>query len=309
MTDRSRRALSRIGLGTAQFGMAYGVTNRRGRVALDEARRILAAGHRAGIRVIDTAAFYGETEAVLGVLEDAACGFRIITKTPPIAAERIGAAEAEEVRLMLARSRQNLRRRRLDGVLVHHGQELLRPGGERILDVLREAKARGEVERIGVSVYDPDELAAVLKRFTPDLVQLPLNLLDQRFAASGVLTRLKAMGAEIHARSLFLQGTLLVAPAALPPPLDDASAVFAAVAEFLAAHGLDPLAGCLAYGLSLAEIDCLILGATAAEELDAILAAARNLPRSLPDFAALAVSDAAIIDPRRWRLSPGKAAL
>jgi aryl-alcohol dehydrogenase-like predicted oxidoreductase len=306
---QSRHALSRIGLGTAQFGMAYGVTNRRGRVAVDEARRILEAARGAGLAVIDTAAGYGESEAVLGALEEAARGFRIITKTPPVAAERIGAAEAEEVRLALAHSRELLRRQLLDGVLVHHGQELLRPGGERVVEVLQEAKARGEVERIGVSVYDPDELAAVLERFTPDLVQLPLNLLDQRFAASGVLTRLKAMGAEIHARSLFLQGSLLVPPAALPSPLADASTVFAAVAEFLAEHGLDPLAGCLAYGLSVAEIDCLILGVTAAEELDAILAAARNLPRSLPDFAALAVADAAIIDPRRWRLSPGKAAL
>jgi aryl-alcohol dehydrogenase-like predicted oxidoreductase len=300
--------VARLGLGTAQFGLPYGVTNTRGRVALPEVRRILDIARAAGLSVLDTAFAYGMSETVLGMLDEIARGFRIVTKTPPLDAERIGPEQERALRLGIAQSLRLLRRERIDGLLVHHAADLFRPGGERIVGALATAKAEGAVARIGVSVYDPDELERVLTIFTPEIVQLPLNLLDQRFAARGLLKRLKALGCEIHARSVFLQGTLLAAPDALPASLAHVRPALATVRRFLADHRLTTLQACLGYALSQPEIDCLILGVTGTDELAAALDAVRTSPPLPGAVTMLAVDDPAIVNPALWRLpSPDRA--
>lgn len=300
MSEPHAAPLSRLGLGAAQFGLAYGITNARGQVAPGEVRRILELARDAGLAVIDTASTYGDSEAVLGQHHEAARSFRIVSKSPVLGPGHVSAAQAQSVLAALEWLRRTLRRERLDAFLVHHGDELLLPGGERVVELLRLAKARGEVERIGCSVYEPAELDAVLASFVPDLVQLPFNILDQRFAACGLLARLKSLGTEIHARSIFLQGTLLVPPADLPPALAAMRPTFERVAGFLAAHRLSPLAGCLGHALAQPEIDSIVLGVTGADELAAIIDAARRLRRELPDFAPLAASDPRVISPSRW---------
>ena len=47
-------------------------------------------------------------------------------------------------------------------------------------------------------------------------IQIPVNALDRRAIHSGLLRRLKTKGVEIHARSVFLQGLLLMQPTELP---------------------------------------------------------------------------------------------
>ncbi len=297
----STTPFSRLGLGTAQFGFAYGVTNSRGKVAPEEARQIVETAGKAGMRTIDTASAYGESESVLGQLGGVMTGFEVITKTLPVKASVVGPEDVVAVRAAILRSRRLLRRARLDGLLIHHGEELLRPGGSRILAALNEAKARDEVARLGVSVYTPRELEGVLEMFTPELVQLPFNLLDQRFLATGLLAELKAGGTEIHTRSPFLQGALLAPPEALPPALREAPA-FARVARFVRAHALTPVAACLGFCLSRPEIDRVILGVTGSDELADIIAEVHLLPQSLPDFSELAVADPAVVDASRWPL-------
>jgi aryl-alcohol dehydrogenase-like predicted oxidoreductase len=61
----------KIGLGTVQFGQAYGVSNTHGQVSPDEAARILSRAAQAGAMVLDTAANYGAAEAVLAELDTA----------------------------------------------------------------------------------------------------------------------------------------------------------------------------------------------------------------------------------------------
>ena len=295
-------AFARLGLGTAQFGGDYGITNRRGKVAPAEARRVLDLARAAGIRILDTAPAYGESETALGSMADVARDFRIVTKTLPVYAHEIGAEEESAVRMTLSRSRQRLRRDRLDGVLIHHGTALLRRGGRRILEAVQDAQARGEIDRLGVSVYDPPELEAVLRLFTPDIVQLPLNLLDQRFALSGLLAQLGSLGVEVHVRTVFLQGALLVSPDILPLSLARVRPAIDMVGRFLSTHHLSPISACIGYVLSRPTVGCAIVGVTGADELSAIVEAISALPETMPDFSSLAVADPDVISPARWRL-------
>jgi aryl-alcohol dehydrogenase-like predicted oxidoreductase len=67
-------------------------------------------------------------------------------------------------------------------------------------------KAAGLINNIGVSVYTGYQIDRILEIFLPDIVQVPLSILDQRLLHSGHLAKLHGSGVSIHARSVFLQG-------------------------------------------------------------------------------------------------------
>ena len=128
----------------------------------------------------------------------------------------IEARHGRQVLDSLAASLDRLKVGAVHGFLVHQSDALARTGWQHLVDAMLEARARGWTSRIGASVYNSDQLALVESRFRPDIIQLPLNVLDRRPVTSGMLARLKAAGVEIHARSVFLQGLLLMEPDELP---------------------------------------------------------------------------------------------
>jgi aryl-alcohol dehydrogenase-like predicted oxidoreductase len=279
---------ARLGLGTAQFGFAYGITNAAGQVSGEEVRRLLAHARAAGIDTLDTAAGYGEAEAVLGGTGAAAQGFRIVTKIAGPPGGFADAARASATRLGAVP----------DAVLLHDATTLAGPGGEEVAHALLGLREAGLARGIGVSVYAPEVLAATLDRLVPDLVQLPFNVFDRRFERTGWLDRLRDLGVEVHARSLFLQGTLLAGET--PPPLAFADDRFRAFRAACREAGLTPLAACLSVGLA-AAIDRLIIGVTSQAELAALIAATDDTGPPPPTLADLATDDLALIDPSRWQ--------
>ena len=204
--------LARLGLGTVQFGLEYGVSNRAGHPGEREVANILARAIEMGIGYIDTAPAYGDAEAMVGRYLPDGHGLRIVTKTPPITDTTIDARHGRLVLDSLATSLDRMRVDNVHGFLVHHAADLAKSGWQHVVEAIAEARARGWAGRIGASIYNSDQLALVETRFAPQLVQLPLNVLDRRPIVSGVLARLKAGGVEIHARSVFLQGLLLMKP-------------------------------------------------------------------------------------------------
>jgi aryl-alcohol dehydrogenase-like predicted oxidoreductase len=289
-----------LGLGTAQLGLAYGVSNRGGRPSEAEAAAILERALALGVATIDTAPAYGEAEALLGRLLPAGAAIPVLTKTPPLGAAEVGAAECEEVRRSAERSLERLRRESLDALLVHHGSDLALPGGERLARCLLELSDAGVTRRLGVSVYDRAELDAARERLPLDLVQLPLNVLDQRFLRDGTLAELRAAGVEVHARSAFLQGLLLIEPGELPARLSRAAGPLRRYRAACERAGLGPLAAALGFLGAEAGPDVALVGANSAAELEecagALAAAAGGL-----DYAALASDDPELFDPRRWK--------
>ena len=195
----------RLALGTAQFGLAYGLNNQAGQPSSAAVAEVLAAAHAAGLTLLDTAAAYGNSEARLGELVGDNAAFALITKLP--------AGLPAQVAQHLVESLGRLRREQLYGVMFHSFKPL--QDESTAWQALQAARAAGQVQRIGVSLYHPHEAEWLLAEgWDIDLVQVPYNVLDQRFAA--VLPRLAARGVEVHVRSAFLQGLLLREPATLP---------------------------------------------------------------------------------------------
>jgi len=277
----------RLGLGTVQFGQAYGVSNTTGQVPLAEVQAMLARAAGEGVAVLDTAANYGQAEQVLAQCDTSP--FRIVSKT---------ASAKNGVAAVIARARQSVQSLgRVEVLLVHAVADLLGPDGDELWRALRELKEQGMVGAIGISAYVADDPAALARRFRPDVMQLPFSLLDQRLLRDGSLARLKDLGVEVHARSLFLQGLLFMET--VPEKLRDAAPLLARVRQQIAAAHTAPLAAALGFVLSRPEIDVAVVGATSRHELDEILGAARA-PLPELDWSACAVEDARILTPSLW---------
>jgi aryl-alcohol dehydrogenase-like predicted oxidoreductase len=207
----NQELMARLALGTVQFGLDYGINNTAGRPTDATVDAILSTAQQQGLPLLDTAAAYGDSEARLGQWLATA---EASTASPPFQlVTKLAAAAPAEVSRQLAGSLIRLRQPSVYGVLFHSfGQLREQPTA---WDALLAARAQGFTQRIGVSLYHPDEVEWLLSH-APEvsLVQLPYNVFDQRFGP--LLPELQRRGIEVHVRSAFLQGLLLRAPGDLP---------------------------------------------------------------------------------------------
>jgi aryl-alcohol dehydrogenase-like predicted oxidoreductase len=290
--------VERIVLGTVQFGLPYGVSHHGGAVPGAEVADILALARASGIRTLDTAAAYGDSERVLGELGDVSASFETITKTVPIRSGNLTDDDVAAVDDGFRRSLSRLNRDRVAALLVHDARDLLGHGGERLWALMEHHRAEGRAERIGVSVYDTEEIEAVLTRFPVELVQLPLSVFDQRLVEDGTLDRLVSRGISVHARSLLLQGLLLMQPDEVPETLSAAVPLLTRWKNACVDANVTRLEAALAFALAQ-PIEGLVIGVHSRDHLAECLAATRH-PVSLP-WPSFACRDSAVIDPRRWR--------
>lgn len=278
--------LEKLGLGTVQFGQAYGISNRHGQIPPEEVARILVLAAESGIRLLDTAANYGEAETVLGRRDTRP--FRIVTKT-------IGIRHGVDA--VITRARQSAAALHANTLLVHAALDLAGPDGDALWRALLGLRDEGVFRKIGISVYVADDPASLAERYRPDVMQLPFSLLDQRLLANGALSALNELGVEIHARSLFLQGLLFLDE--LPAKLRSAAPHMATIKATLREVGISPLAAALGFVLARPEIAFGLVGVTSTGELQDIIAASRT---SLPelDWASFALSDGIVLTPSLW---------
>jgi len=206
---------SKLGLGTAQWGFRYGLSNQQGITHPETVNTILNEALKHGINMLDTAPLYGDSEFVLGT--NSLEGFRVVTKTPRFAVNDITDYHALLLKQTFSQSLHNLSARKVYGLLIHHADDLLVTGSKKLISVMMELKASQLIDKIGVSIYDSEKINGILKVFKPDIVQLPINVLDQKMLLDGTLERLKNAEIEIHARSVFLQGLLLMPLHKVPP--------------------------------------------------------------------------------------------
>ena len=192
--------------------MAYGATNNFPPPSLDDVGEILEFAIDNNIRHLDTAASYGDSEEILGKI--GVSNFVVTTKLPHIGNSPIVAKNWVE--LQIEGSLKRLRLDTIPTVLFHNCDDLLGRNGDLLWSELSAIKAAGTISKIGVSVYDEVELAKVLQLYKIDVVQVPCNILDNRFRRSDLLSTLTNRNIEIQVRSIFLQGVLIAEPRTRP---------------------------------------------------------------------------------------------
>lgn len=291
----------KIGLGTVQFGVDYGITNTEGMTPLHEVGIILDLAARNGIDLLDTAHLYGESEIALGQAILPGQDFKIITKTPDFGKMELHGPDEAAGTLEAAfhRSLKNLNTDHVYGLMVHNAGGMKGPYAQAIYDTLAKLRQSGKVRKIGLSVYSAADIDHVIKHCGPiDIVQVPCNVFDQRLILNGYLRDLKASGVEIHARSLFLQGALLSVDT--PEKLQGFGTKFSAYRELLKNCGIGALKACLAFGFAIPEVDKWIIGVNNAEQFEDIIDIAKTQEHPEFDFSALASDDENLINPALW---------
>lgn len=286
---------SRLVLGTAQWGSAYGVTNARGALTDADVAAVVEEALARGVTMADThrttdpSHGYGRA---LSRLRPWAGRFRVTTKV-------FGGPSADLPALaQLEATLEELGVPAVHACLVHDWSALSDAEAAAVAEALAEAVHQGLAARVGVSAYDAEELERAERVFDRlGAVQVPASPVDQRLRHSPVTARLADVGAEVQVRSVFLQG-LLLDPAA-GTPLRDHSDV-RAFHRFCEERGVDPLAACLSFTRGLPWAGPVVVGVTSAAELAQIADAWAAQPID-EDWADLASDDIDLVDPRRWR--------
>ena len=282
----------KLSLGTAQFGGNYGIKGGV-KVKEQEVQRILDVCSRNGLETIDTASLYGDSERVLGRcnLE----GFDVVTKVPSIAQE---SRPDEMLDFYLTNSLDRLSIEKLDGLLLHSSDDLLSRNGEAIFHALEKVKPR-RTKKIGVSIYCPKILERILDYYPVDFVQIPYNPIDPRW--DDLILTMSKLGVEIHVRSIFLQGLLLMQKAELPNYFkrwrDELERWF----DWVDASNDSALGKCLNYVYQNKLVDKIVVGVDSSQQLTDIVGLLDPVKRvSIPKE--LQIDDPALLNPANWRL-------
>lgn len=288
----------KLALGTAQFGMQYGITNRTGQLSAEQTADVLSLAYAQGISVLDTAMAYGDAEARLG--HTGVEHFQVVTKLSQI--PLVLPAEMTDAgawaKGQFAASLKRLGLSCVYGLLLHRPADVLGEHGKALLRALQELQDKGLVKKLGVSVYSPTELEPLLKLARWDMVQAPLNLIDRRLHTTGWLHRLKDSGVEVHTRSAFLQGLLLTHASALPPQFSEWIGLWRAWDEWQLDTGCSALEACLAFPQSFPEVDKVVVGVSGLDDFQKILLALRaSAPEHWPSIDS---DHEKLINPSQW---------
>ena len=291
---------NKIALGSAQFGLQYGVANSVGCVSVESVAQIISKARDEGVDTIDTAIAYGTSESVLGLT--GVDGFKVITKLPPLPKYPIKIAEWVNNQVELSLSR--LKIDKLDGVLLHRSEDISGISSFEYQEALQILKRDNLCAATGISIYGPSELDKLWvssSRWIPDIVQAPLNIFDQRLIDSGWISRLSKNGIRFHARSTFLQGLLLLDANIAHPYFDPWREYLDNWSLSCNRRGTSRLAAALDFVLSQPEVEKIVVGVDSMQQLQEILSAEQHKDKY--NWSSFKITDSGLIDPRRWNLS------
>ena len=292
----NRSVSSKISLGTAQLGLPYGVANNGGQVSFIKSKDIVKLARRSGIDKIDTAITYGNCEEVLGKIGVA--NWNIITK---ISEEKI---EIDDINIWMKQQIEGALDRlgvlRLYAVMLHSTSMLSSDNGIKYWNTLEELKDQGVIEKIGYSIYDPSELDSYYNNYHPDIIQAPYNVIDNRLEASGWLQKLSDDSVEIHARSIFLQGLLLMRQDQRPAYFKKWDKLLCNWDSWLVSENITALEASLWFALKDHRITNVVVGVDSEEQLQEIIDISEKKSKvKQPDFSSL---DIKLINPSEWLL-------
>ena len=281
----------KIALGTVQFGIPYGINNIKGIPDGNEIKNIFRLAHDSGISILDTAPAYGDAEIKIGEFSNSK--FKVVTK--------FSYANNEiELRSQLKKSLQDLGTSNVYGYLAHNADNLLKV--PELWRVLSEARDEKLIKKIGYSLYSPEQLDMLLSNgLIPDLVQIPYSLLDRKFETA--LSILKNLGAEIHVRSVFLQGLYFKNPNELPFKLAPLKSQLVDLQKLCKMHSLSIGALALNFVVQNLNVDQVVIGVEKESQLKQNLEMIQTLENQnglMEEVRKLVVSNKNLLNPANW---------
>ncbi len=290
-----------ICLGTAQFGLDYGVTNTIGKLSMDCIEGILYKAQTEKINFIDTASAYGDAEKKIGKLLQGN-NFKIFSKYPELKNKAvISRADINALELKFFRSLKDLKIDKFDTYFIHNTNDLRKDGSGLLKDWLISLKDRNLVGKIGCSIYNSADLHSIPNELL-EVVQLPLSIYNQTLFKDGTISNLKENNTLVYVRSLFVQGLLLSDISSWPSWFrEEEKNHHKAFLNFAKDNKLSMIELCLDFAKKIAEIDIIILGFTSIEELVEVSSIWKNDKKKINcDYKKWHVKNQKYLDPRNW---------
>ena len=288
----------KISIGTAQWGLDYGINNKKGKLENLEIVKIFEFAKEKGINTIDTAFLYGNCESILGQFD--LSEIDIVTKTIKFTSNTISNEDINHLENCFYKSLNNLNCESIYSLLIHDGNDLLKYNGKKIINKLNDFKEKNLVQKIGVSIYSLEELNSIINIYRPDIVQLPLNVFSQSFLKSGAIKKLKDRDIEIHVRSIFLQGILLMNTKDIPNYFSPWINQFKKWENFCNSNNLTKLEASLNFVFSIEMIDKIIIGF---DNIDQFIYCLKNLKlRKNLNYESLNINNPNLTNPSLWKL-------
>lgn len=278
-------------LGSAQFGFKYGINKKK--ITKFEFKKISKIIQSNSLTFFDTSMNYGDSERRIGKIK---IKKKIITKI------KLPKKKLSNLRLWFNSKLQNslnrLKVEKLHGLLFHDTADILKKKND-FLDIVLKSKKNKKITKVGISVYEIKEINQILKIWKPDIIQIPLNIFDQRFLKSNLLKKLKRLKIEVHVRSCFLQGILLQKNIKQNANFLS-KRIFKNYINWCKINQITQLTACLHFVRKIKYIDYLIVGFDESNHLKEILRSFKKKLVSVPnDFA---INELNLIDPRKWQI-------
>ncbi len=283
---------SKIILGSANFSNNYGILNKK--LDKDKISNILKLAKKINIHGIDTSPSYGSSEKILGKINN---NFLIYSKVPKFRQKLKKDQIKKKIYKIMNSSLKNLRKSCTKGVLLQDANILLSKNGDIIYKTLKEIKMNGLTKNIGISIYDFNSMKKILKKYKFDFVQVPFNLFNRDLISSKALSFLKKKNIEIHVRSIFLQGILLLNKKKLPSRLKKLNNVFIKYKNYIKRKNINSLEYNLDFILSH-KIDKIVIGVSSVKDLKEIINYKFSAQKKI--FPHFIIKNKKLINPTYW---------
>ena len=278
-------------IGTAQFGFKYGFNKIK--IKKLEIKNIEKILKRNSLKNFDTAMNYGESEKIIGNLK---IKRKVITKV------KLPKKKPKDLKKWfekkLNKSLKKLKVKSLHGLLIHDTTDISGKNKE-FLNILLDCQKKKLISKLGISVYEVDEIKRILKFWKPEIIQMPINIFDHRFLNNNFLYKLKKLNIELHARSCFLQGVLLKKKIKIGNL--KSKKVFSSFSNWCQKKQLSKLEACIHFIKKIREIDYLIVGFDNSSHLKEIINSFNKKLILVPDD--FLSNEKSLIDPRKWKIN------
>ena len=245
--------LNKIILGTAQFGMDYGINNKKGKINQEEVFKILKYSYNNGIRNLDTAEIYGDAINVIGEFhkKNPDKKFNIFSKA---------ISEPKEINYSknISSNINKLNINKYEGYMIHNYKFFKE--NKKIYTYINSAKQAGLINKIGVSIYTNDEIKEVSNNKLFDFIQIPFNLLDNSNKRESTIRDAKSCGLKVQVRSIFLQGLFFKSHSLIPRKLEPLKKYMNELKQLSIISGMSVDSLALKYVLEKKYIDNVIFG-------------------------------------------------
>ena len=285
-------------IGTAQFSKKYGATNIRGVTSKKEITKILYYLKNKKIYNLDTSIEYSSVDKKINFSKFSR--WKLITKVNPDRFKNYKDKDQIKKNLvkLIKKSTKNIGIKKIETLLLHNVSLLFKKNGNQIYIALKELKESGYIKNFGYSIYNFEKLNNLIKKFKPDILQCPFSVFDRRLNNKNLINLLKKNKVQIHVRSIFLQGLLLVKFDHLPKKFLKWKKIFMNWNNWIAKNNYSRLEACVNFVFFNNSIDKIIIGVEDLNQLKKILNLKLKKKINIPDH--LKSNDKNLINPSNW---------